>query len=153
MYVFICVFICVCVCACLQELFSGHCEGVPTHYGMNLINQKIPFPPDGDSSDDQLSFLPYFLYYYSLKVRPHPLVTPPSCHTPLWFCREWTDINWSGLVLVCDSLLTSAFREPGVQYRRPGVVHGRPYLLMPQVSGQLTTCHMHVHACVYRCHA
>jgi len=52
----------------LQEMFSGFYEGVATNYGMNMINQKITFPRDDNFSDDELSFLSYFLYFYSLKV-------------------------------------------------------------------------------------
>ena len=52
----------------LQEMFSGLHEGVPTYYGVNMINQKITFPRDDNFSDDELSFLPYFLYFYTLRV-------------------------------------------------------------------------------------
>ena len=51
-----------------QEMFSGLHEGVPTYYGVNMINQKITFPRDDNFSDDELSFLPYFLYFYTLRV-------------------------------------------------------------------------------------
>ena len=52
-----------------QQLFAGVYEDVPAHYGLNMINQKVSSPPDSDSNADELSFLPYFLYYYSLRVR------------------------------------------------------------------------------------
>ena len=39
------------------------------HFGLNMINQKITFPRDINYSDDELAFLPYFSYFYSLKVR------------------------------------------------------------------------------------
>ena len=44
-------------------------EDVPTHYGMNMINQKITFPRDDNFSDDELSFLPYFVYFNAIKVQ------------------------------------------------------------------------------------
>ena len=52
-----------------QELFNNGTVGdVSTHYGLNIINQKITFPRDNNFSDDELAFLPYFVYFYSLKV-------------------------------------------------------------------------------------
>ena len=44
-------------------------EDAPTHYGMNMINQKITFPRDDNFSDDELSFLPYFVYFNAIKVQ------------------------------------------------------------------------------------
>ena len=44
-------------------------EDVPTHYGLNMINQKITFPRDINFSDDELSFLPYFVYFNAIKVQ------------------------------------------------------------------------------------
>lgn len=55
----------------LQELFSGYFENIPTHYGLNMINQKITFPRDDNFSDDELSFLPYFVYFHTIKVRAY----------------------------------------------------------------------------------
>jgi len=49
-------------------MFSGLYDGATTYYGRNMINQKITFPRDDNFSDDELSFLPYFLYFYTLKV-------------------------------------------------------------------------------------
>lgn len=47
-------------------------EELPTHYGLNLINQKITFPRDDNYSDDELAFLPYFTYFFTTKVSgPH----------------------------------------------------------------------------------
>ena len=56
----------------LQELFGSNYtpdEDVPTHYGLNMINQKITFPRDINFSDDELSFLPYFIYFNAIKVQ------------------------------------------------------------------------------------
>lgn len=54
----------------LQELYmqDGVYEGDLSHYGLNMINQKITFPRDNNFSDDELAFLPYFLYFHTLKV-------------------------------------------------------------------------------------
>ena len=38
------------------------------HYGLNMINQKITFPRDDNFSDDELAFLPYFVYFHALRV-------------------------------------------------------------------------------------
>lgn len=67
-----------------QELFNNGTLGdVPTHYGLNIINQKITFPRDNNFSDDELAFLPYFVYFYSLKVlRAQPLLG--KCASPLY---------------------------------------------------------------------
>ena len=56
----------------LQNLSSdgGVYEGLPTHYGLNLVNQKITFPLDDNYSDDELAFLPYFTYFFTAKVSP-----------------------------------------------------------------------------------
>ena len=69
--------VCVCVrvsatCLHLQNLSAdnGVFEGLPTHYGLNLINQKITFPRDDNYSDDELAFLPYFTYFFSSRVSP-----------------------------------------------------------------------------------
>ncbi|CAI8038862.1 hypothetical protein GBAR_LOCUS21655 [Geodia barretti] len=53
----------------LQNLSSdgGVYEGLPTHYGLNLVNQKITFPRDDNYSDDELAFLPYFTYFFTAK--------------------------------------------------------------------------------------
>ena len=34
-----------------------------------MINQKITFPRDDNFSDDELSFLPYFVYFNAIKVQ------------------------------------------------------------------------------------
>ena len=57
-----------------QTLFNGSIEGTANHYGLNMINQKITFPRDDNFSDDELAFLPYFTYFYNLKVRLHKSV-------------------------------------------------------------------------------
>ena len=49
----------------LQELLVGEYNGTFAHYGLNMVNQKITFPRDDNFSDDELAFLPYFLYFYS----------------------------------------------------------------------------------------
>jgi hypothetical protein len=46
---------------------GGVFEGLPTHYGLNLVNQKITFPRDDNYSDDELAFLPYFTYFFTTK--------------------------------------------------------------------------------------
>ena len=58
-----------CVCS-LQNLSAdnGVFEGLPTHYGLNLVNQKITVPRDDNYSDDELAFLPYFTYFFSSRV-------------------------------------------------------------------------------------
>lgn len=33
-----------------------------------MINQKITFPRDDNFSDDELSFLPYFIFFNAIKV-------------------------------------------------------------------------------------
>ena len=38
------------------------------HYGLNMINQKVMFPRDDNFSDDELAFLPYFIYFFTLNV-------------------------------------------------------------------------------------
>lgn len=50
-----------------QELYNGSTDGVFNHFGLNMINQKITFPRDINYSDDELAFLPYFSYFFSLK--------------------------------------------------------------------------------------
>lgn len=50
-------------------LYNGSYRGLSTGYGRNMINQKVTFPLDDNYSDDELAFLPYFTYFYSLKVR------------------------------------------------------------------------------------
>ena len=54
----------------LQNLSAdnGMFEGLPTHYGLNLVNQKITFPRDDNYSDDELAFLPYFTYLFTSRV-------------------------------------------------------------------------------------
>lgn len=53
----------------VQELFDGSYEGQSPHYARNMINQKITFPRDDNFSDDELAFLPYFVYFHTLKVK------------------------------------------------------------------------------------
>ena len=60
------------MCLYVQELFGSTYtfdEDVPTHYGLNMINQKITFPRDNNFNDDELSFLPYFVYFNAIKVQ------------------------------------------------------------------------------------
>ena len=45
-----------------------------------MINQKITFPRDDNFSDDELAFLPYFTYFYTLKVMEY-MQTHNSTHT------------------------------------------------------------------------
>ena len=52
-----------------QTLFNGTTGGDANHYGLNVVNQKITFPADDNFSDDELAFLPYFTYLYTLKVQ------------------------------------------------------------------------------------
>ena len=90
-----------------QELFSGLFEEVPTYYGLNMINQKITSPME-DASEDELSFLPYFLYYYSLQVR--------AVHV-------WGFVGWS------ISLPSSLFHSITSPYCLGGLLAGRyPFL-------------------------
>ena len=35
-------------------------------YNVNIINQKITQPSDDNFSDDELAFLPYFLYIFTV---------------------------------------------------------------------------------------
>jgi len=58
-----------------KELFDGSYEGRSPHYALNIINQKITFPLDDNFSDDELAFLPYFVYFHTLKhlVTQHKL--------------------------------------------------------------------------------
>ena len=65
-----------------QMLYNGMYRGVPTEYGRNMINQKVTFPLDDNYSDDELAFLPYFTYFYSLKVTAEFLLN---------FCFRSTD--------------------------------------------------------------
>jgi hypothetical protein len=51
-----------------QTLYNESYHGVPTDYGRNMINQKITFPLDDNYSDDELAFLPYFTYFYSVLI-------------------------------------------------------------------------------------
>ena len=67
----------------LQELFgSNYDEDVPTHYGLNMINQKITFPRDDNFSDDELSFLPYFVFFNAIKVHLY------VCALSFYFTRK-----------------------------------------------------------------
>ena len=56
-------------CPPSQTLFNGTTGGDANHYGLNMVNQKITFPADDNFSDDELAFLPYFTYLYTLKVK------------------------------------------------------------------------------------
>ena len=51
-----------------QVLYNGTTNGMPNHYGLNMINQKVTFPRDDNFSDDELAFLPYFIYFFTLNV-------------------------------------------------------------------------------------
>ena len=57
----------------VQELVDGWYEDLEPHYGLNMINQKITFPRDDNFSDDELAFLPYFVYFHALRVSIYPL--------------------------------------------------------------------------------
>jgi hypothetical protein len=101
---------------------NGVYEGLATHYGLNLVNQKITFPRDDNFSDDELAFLPYFLYFYTSKLSSRPwsplkeqmmeYVTLSLKKTWHSVGREksslWTAIYAYALNLVNDTELTEA---------------------------------------------
>ena len=77
-----------------------------------MINQKITFPRDDNFSDDELAFLPYFTYFYTLKVMEY-MQTHNSTHTfthaHMHTCTH-THVPTHSLVLVFS--YTDAESEP-----------------------------------------
>ena len=133
----------------------GFSKDEPTDYARNLLNLKMTFPPASHWTEDQLSYLPYFLYYYSLRVS-HAL--PKASHAlssmrsqmrawlnvvscvhglwpphPLFFYREWTKVRQSGWGPQHRSLLISAPRGRGALWGGRGAVRGLPFTLTSQV--------------------
>ena len=130
----------------VQELFDGSYEGRSPHYALNIINQKITFPLDDNFSDDELAFLPYFVYFHTLKVSWWVsfglFLLTLSLSLPLSFCSIWShstnSTNTSPSWCQTWSIMPVwVFSSRGRQWGGRGAVHGVPSMLMQQVKGGL----------------
>ena len=57
-----------------------------------MINQKVTFPRDDNFSDDELAFLPYFIYFFTLEVcSVHAVVLCMHVHYSVTMCMYDTE--------------------------------------------------------------
>lgn len=77
-----------------KVLYNGTTNGVTNHYGLNMINQKVTFPRDDNFSDDELAFLPYFIYFFTLNnMKKSHLDVEPSETGLLSLQRTWQSVG------------------------------------------------------------